>query len=138
MGLNLSRVYLDTCLVIYFVESHVRFDPVITEAIQKATDSLFFISPLVELEALIVPLRENNLLLVQRYEMFFNQYARLDIPSVVYRQAAELRARHSLKTPDALHLATALYHGCSKFWTNDNRLQRVISNYAVNICTDVI
>ena len=39
-----------------------------------------------------------------------------------YRLAAELRAHHRLKTPDALHLATAQSHGCTEIWTNDNRL----------------
>lgn len=104
MGLNLLRIYLDTCLVIYFVESHARFCPAITEAMQKATGSLFAISPLVEMEALVVPLRENNPLLVQRYEMFFNQYAQLDIPSVIYRQAAKLRAHHGSENARCLAL----------------------------------
>ncbi|MGL4609627.1 MAG: type II toxin-antitoxin system VapC family toxin [Trueperaceae bacterium] len=35
-----------------------------------------------------------------------------------------LRAFHNLKTPDALHLATALHHGCQEFWTNDLRLSK--------------
>jgi predicted nucleic acid-binding protein len=38
--------------------------------------------------------------------------------------AAELRAASGVKTPDALHLATALHHGCDEFWTNDDRLAR--------------
>ena len=134
MGLTLSRVYLDTCLVIYFVENHTRFGPVVTTALQQATGVQFAISPLVELETLVVPLRENNPLLVQHYERFFEQYLRLDIPRSVYRQAAELRARYNLKTPDALHLAIAQHHSCSALWTNDDRLQRIVSHYAVNVC----
>ena len=37
--------------------------------------------------------------------------------------ATDLRARHGLKTPDALHLATALEQGCDEFWTRDRRLE---------------
>jgi len=40
----------------------------------------------------------------------------------VFVQAAELRARFNLKTPDALHRATAQHHGCEALWTNDERL----------------
>ncbi len=40
----------------------------------------------------------------------------------VFERAARLRARHRLKTPDAIHLAAALEHGCDEFWTNDRRL----------------
>ena len=39
--------------------------------------------------------------------------------------AAELRARYSLRTPDALQVATALVRRCEVFLTNDTRLKRV-------------
>ena len=34
------------------------------------------------------------------------------------------RVQHGLKTPDSLHLAAALRHGCTEFWTNDDPLAR--------------
>ncbi|MCI0654776.1 MAG: PIN domain-containing protein [Methylococcaceae bacterium] len=40
------------------------------------------------------------------------------MPREIYHNAAVLRAEHGLKTPDALHLATANYYGCTQFWTN--------------------
>jgi predicted nucleic acid-binding protein len=40
-------------------------------------------------------------------------------------QAASLRARYGLRTPDALQISVALAAGCSAFLTNDARLQRV-------------
>jgi predicted nucleic acid-binding protein len=39
--------------------------------------------------------------------------------------AARLRARYNLRTPDALHVATAINAGCQAFLTNDNTLKRV-------------
>ena len=33
-----------------------------------------------------------------------------------------LRAQYGFKTPDALHLAAAVIHGCDRFLTNDARL----------------
>ena len=40
----------------------------------------------------------------------------------VFDMAIKLWADGSLKTPDALHLATAIHAGCSQFWTNDKKL----------------
>ena len=43
----------------------------------------------------------------------------------IAEQAANLRARYNLATPDAVHLATAMDAGCDAFLTNDAALQRV-------------
>lgn len=48
-------------------------------------------------------------------------------------RALGLRAQHGLKTPDALHLATALHHGCTEIWTNDDRLKAAAGALAVNV-----
>ena len=50
------------------------------------------------------------------------QWAAMD--RAVFEIATRLRADHGLKTPDALHLASALHAGCDEFWTHDQRLQR--------------
>ncbi len=58
------------------------------------------------------------------------------MPPTVFDEAAQLRADFTgLKTPDALHLATAVYHNCDEFWTKDNRLDKVDSNLVKNILT---
>ena len=41
------------------------------------------------------------------------------------RDAAQLRADTNLKTPDAIHAATALAKGCVQFITNDPAFRRV-------------
>lgn len=64
---------------------------------------------------------------------FIAQQVWLPIPETVYDQALELRAACRLKTPDALHLAIAHHHGCTDFWTNDDRLNIAARDLAVNI-----
>ena len=133
MGLNQTLVYLDTCTVIYFVEEHPVFGPVVAQALAAQTTQKIGISPLVELECSVAPLRSQNTELLNRYKKFFEQCVRFDMPPEVYQRAAELRAEHSLKTPDALHLATAQFHGCTTLWTNDNRLNNSAPSLAVNV-----
>ncbi|MFZ4702333.1 MAG: type II toxin-antitoxin system VapC family toxin [Candidatus Methylumidiphilus sp.] len=133
MGLAQGLVYLDSCLVIYTVEEHPRFGHMINQAIESNYGMRFCISPLVELECLVMPLRNCQQTLVERYEMFLQDYILLDISPAIYRKAAELRAHYGLKTPDALHLATAQTHGCVEFWTNDDRLNKIVGQLAVNV-----
>jgi predicted nucleic acid-binding protein len=39
--------------------------------------------------------------------------------------APPISARYNLRTPDALHVATAIEAGCEAFLTNDSTLKRV-------------
>ncbi|HRZ05623.1 MAG TPA: PIN domain-containing protein [Candidatus Competibacteraceae bacterium] len=61
----------------------------------------------------------------------------MDIPPGVYRQAAELRARQGLKTPDAWQVAIARQPGCSALGTHDDRLQQTVRHDAVTLCAGV-
>jgi predicted nucleic acid-binding protein len=86
---------------------------------------------LTHLECRIKPLREQNIVLLEKYEGFFalsdNIYLGLEWST--FQLASELRARHGLKTPDALHLAAAIEGGCDEFWTNDHRLDSAAGHY---------
>lgn len=42
--------------------------------------------------------------------------------------AAQLRAEHQLRTPDAIHLATAKHAGARGFVTNDKGLRKIAGN----------
>jgi predicted nucleic acid-binding protein len=124
-------IYLDTCIAIYLVEQHPIYFPKLKQLLSGMTDTA--ISPLVEMEALIHPLRNKDLQLAEAYQTFFDCCITLDMPREVYRQAAIIRAEHTIKTPDALHLATATWHGCLSFWTNDDRLVRIAPTLTRNI-----
>ena len=49
----------------------------------------------------------------------------VDIDRPLLRAAAALRARHAIKTPDALEVAAALSAGCRAFVTNDRKLPTI-------------
>jgi predicted nucleic acid-binding protein len=61
----------------------------------------------------------------------------LPITSTILERAAQLRASSNLKTPDAIHAATALEHGCALFVTDDAIFRRV-SGLPVTILADLL
>lgn len=134
MGLEPLKIYLDSCVVIYLVEEHPTFAAA-TEAFLPANPNLIlFVSDLTILECLVLPLRRQNKPIIERFNGWFSNATVLTLPKEVFRNAAQFRADHpSLKTPDALHLATALYHKCHELWTNDERLDVVVPGFVKNL-----
>jgi predicted nucleic acid-binding protein len=126
-------IYLDACVVIYIHERHPVYAQRILEKMEAQTSTRFAISPLVKLECLVGPMRSGNLVLQRGYEIGLEKFLQLDMPEDMYMQAAALRARFGLKTPDALHLACAQHHGCTALWTNDDRLTKAAHGLAVNV-----
>ncbi len=134
MGLKPLGIYLDSCIVIYLIEEHLTFAPIIESLLTNQADAVLFISSLTEMECLVMPLRNQNQLLVDKFRNWFDDLIVLVNTREVFHQGAQLRADHkSLKTPDAIHLATALHYGCDEFWTNDNRLSKIAPTLAKNI-----
>ncbi|MBS0457714.1 MAG: PIN domain-containing protein [Proteobacteria bacterium] len=129
----MGLIYLDACLVIYLAERHVRWGKLVADAMDEFPDVDFVISPLVKLECLVVPIRRADLVVQRAFADVFEPFGTLAMPESVYLQAAQLRARFGLKTPDALHLACAQHHRCQALWTNDNRLAQASHGLARKI-----
>jgi len=123
------KIYLDTCIIIYIVEKHPIYSSLIEGLMNQLPQAEYFHSPLSRMESLIMPFRTKDLQLHNLYELFFNAQTILMLKNEIYDQAAQIRADFpSLKTPDALHIATAVFYNCDEFWTNDNRLDKVAPN----------
>lgn len=129
----MRRAYLDACLLIYLVEAAGSVASVTKGWVAQQRDVLLCVSPLVRLEVLVKPARQGEVALVQAYEHALANQEWLPIGDEIFARALDLRAQYGLKTPDALHLATALHHGCTEFWTNDNRLKTAAGSLAVNV-----
>ena len=125
----MAFIYADSCIVIYLMEGDFRRRKKIAKYLRHsdAAPNRIGFSDLTRMECLIHPVRDGNTQLRSAYEAFFSGPCSDYIPltSEVFDKATELRAGYSLKTPDAIHLATALVSGCDVFLTNDLRLNRV-------------
>ena len=129
-------IYLDACLVIYLIERHARWGERVAQAMIRAGEARFAVSPLVKCECLVGPIKRGDPVLRETYTELFGRFVSLAMPEPVYLQAAELRARFGLRTPDALHLACAQFHRCEALWTNDDRLTRVSHGLAFNVLAE--
>lgn len=129
----MRRPYVDACLFIYWLEGAGPVAEAAVRWLENQPGASMCVSPLVRLEVLVKPLRSGNQALLQSYEALLAQQEWLPMDDEVFARALGLRAQHGLKTPDALHLATALQHGCTEFWTNDGRLHAAAGQLAVNV-----
>ena len=126
-GIEVVRIYLDSCIVIYLNESVPTIRTSLWQQLRTAfAENTICLSPLTRMECRVLPLRQNNPILLARYDYFFRRSGVCFIPMAasVYELATKLRATQNIKTVDALHLAAAHIGGCTAFWTNDSRLAK--------------
>lgn len=78
------------------------------------------------MECRVKPLRDGNAALLDEYEEVFGaeRFVLLDVTAAVLDRATDLRARHGFKTPDAIHLASAIEAGADVFLTGDASLAK--------------
>jgi predicted nucleic acid-binding protein len=80
------------------------------------------------MECMVKPPRENDQALADDYRSFFDasHLQVIELTPPVVERAAALRARHELRTPDALQVASAFEAGGDVlFLTNDKGFRRV-------------
>ena len=123
-------VGLDTAPLIYFIEKHPTYLPLVHpffEAVERG-DIQVVTSTLTLTEVLIHPLRHGNRDLALQYSRILlnaNNLKALSVSSVIATEAAHLRARYGFKTPDAIQVATAQQGNATFFLTNDDVLTGV-------------
>ncbi len=129
----MGLIYLDACLLIYAIEDHPVWAFDVRTALKNEPNARFAVSPLIKMECLVKPLKTGDIAMQRRYEAGLNEFVQLPMTETIFLQAAMLRARFGLKTPDALHLACAQHHGCTALWTNDDRLAQAGHGLVRNI-----
>jgi predicted nucleic acid-binding protein len=123
-------VGIDTAIVIYFIEEHPKFLPLVLPLFREADQGKrdLITSAVTLLEVLVVPYRAGNRALADRYEALLTRsrgIRLIDATLDQLRAAAQLRAATGVRIPDALQLVAALGSGCTAFVTNDRRLPAI-------------
>ncbi len=129
----MGLIYLDSCLLIYLTEDRPPWGNAVAGAMAGAAQAQFAISPLVKCECLVGPIKRGDPVLQRDFTELFELFVLLPLPEEVYLQAAQLRARFGLRTPDALHLSCAQHHRCDALWTNDDRLTQASHGLALDV-----
>ena len=126
-----KTVGLDTAPLIYFIEENPAYIETVrffSEAMDRG-DFLVVTSTVTLLEVLVHPLRSNNRELATEYRdiLLNSKLTILEVSNAIAEQAAQLRAAHNIRTPDAIQISAALSAGASHFFTNDIRLPEIPS-----------
>jgi predicted nucleic acid-binding protein len=127
---NHRSIGLDSNVFIYAVEAHPKYLELVKPILRwtlgpsgKAVTSTITMT-----EALARPYRLAELALVQECHALLITYPHIEwIPPTlqIADPAAQIRADHNLRTPDAIQAATALAAGVKGFVTNDPIFRRV-------------
>jgi predicted nucleic acid-binding protein len=125
-------IYLDTNCIIYSVEHIAPYAGLLLPVWQGANAGRYLLvtSSITLLEVLVGPLRSGDGQLAVGYRQLLQHTTELrlvPISDLILERAAQIRATARLRTPDAIHAATALSEGCTLFLTNDPAFRRVAS-----------
>jgi predicted nucleic acid-binding protein len=132
--------YIDAVAIIYSLPPHPTYWPILLPFWEAARERRFEVvsSDLTLMEVLGGPIRTGDTSLGAAYEEMLSSDVRLlPILQPVLRNAAVLRLHSGLKTPDAIHAATALAARCTLFLTNDPHFRRV-SGLPVAVLDDLL
>ena len=110
---SVRRLFLDTAPVIYFVEQHPRYLPLMEQVFQRvdAGELQIVTSPITLAECLVLPLRADQKDIVRTFtDLIVNGPSTKFYPieQSAGERAAQLRALHNLSLPDAMQVAVAL------------------------------
>ena len=119
-----KRVLIDTSVWIYHFESHPEFGASARRVIESLEEGKFrgVASELTFLELTVRPLQLGRQDAADDYELLLDYFPNLELEPVsreILLDAAGLRARHRLRTPDAIQLATGLKTKATLAVTND-------------------
>jgi len=129
---GVSRLFLDTAPVIYFVERNPEFVDRVDPVFERLESEIRAVVGAVTVsECLVGALR---LGLTDLEQVYLNIMAREDVLFVestlaIARKAARIRFQYNLQLLDALQIAAAIASGCQAFLTNDAQLKRVTARF---------
>ena len=140
---EIQTVFLDTAPVIYFIEAHPQFGPLVKKVVELMNENRIhaFTSVLTLAEVLSKPVETKNAALIEKFKIYLKNGQNLillPITEIISESAGVLRGKYPhLKTVDAVQIAAALDVGADAFLTNDKKLS-MIKELKILILNDYI
>jgi predicted nucleic acid-binding protein len=138
-----SSIGLDTAIFIYHLErnkEYLAFTKMLFDGVEagkwQAVTSVVAL-----LEIIVKPLKLGRIRVARKYETLIMNFPNLmvvDIDRNIARQAAQLRAKYGIKTPDAIQVAACITTGAELFICNDIRLKKIQDEIPTTIVGDFI
>lgn len=125
-----ASALLDTSIFIYYLEEVEPYCLLAEEIFNDIVDGNIrgFLSAISVTEFVTKPLADGKVAEVERFKRFLSLLS-IQVLTVTYEiaeRAGKLRSQYpSIRTPDALIVATALESGCNIFVTNDKNLKKL-------------
>jgi predicted nucleic acid-binding protein len=119
-----KRVLIDTSIWIYHFEQHPQLAAGAGKIIESLEEGEYrgVASELTLLELTVRPLQLGRQDVADDYEVLLDYFPNFDLEPIsreILLEAAALRARQRLRTPDAIQIATGLRTGATLAVTND-------------------
>lgn len=125
---QINKIGLDVNIILYYLHQDKSFGKQSLKLLTATETKTKIISALVYTEAFVYVFEDDDESLVKKQLKALESIPKLQIivpTKQICLTAAQLRAAYKLKTPDAIHLATAIDSGCDAFITNDSNLKKV-------------
>jgi len=137
-----GAVYLDANGFIYSVERIDPYRAMLDTLWQTVSTGQITVmtSELTLLEVLVKPLKVGDATTATLFRTVLRHtpdVQMLPITQAILEEAANLRAALGLRTPDAIHIATALLSDCALIVTNDSAFRRV-PDLAVTVLSELV
>lgn len=121
---------VDTSIWIYHLEQHSRLAPAAGRILESLEQGKFrgVASELTLLELTVRPLQLGRQDVADDYEILLGYFPNLQLEPItreILLEAAGLRARQRLRTPDAIQIATGIRSGATLAVTNDEAWRKL-------------
>ncbi len=139
---GVTRLGLDTDAVIDFVQADPTRGALLSDVFSRISANQFagFTSTIALTETLVRPFRSGDEAQQKKIkDLLLHSHNLYSVPvdAAIAEIAADLRARYNLRTPDALHAATALHSGCEAFLTNNGQHFRRVTELNVLVVNEL-
>ncbi|MBI4235140.1 PIN domain-containing protein [Candidatus Peregrinibacteria bacterium] len=127
---DFDTVSLDTVIFIYLLEGENRYSEFLKKLFSflELNNKKISFSALLLVELLVRPYQNNDLDIAKEWMSYFKMTPNIeiiDLTPTIAVDAAFLRAKYNIKTPDSIHLATAMQKSEAVLLTNDSALKKI-------------